>query len=50
MDLAPYGITANAVSPGSTRTKLLDASAAVYDWPVPRRSPNNSPSVVSLNR
>ncbi len=30
MDLAPYGVTANAVSPGSTRSALLDASAAVY--------------------
>ncbi len=30
MDLAPYGVTANAVSPGSTRTAILDASAAVY--------------------
>ncbi len=30
MDLAPYGITVNAVSPGSTRTALLDASARVY--------------------
>jgi SDR family mycofactocin-dependent oxidoreductase len=29
-DLAPHGITANAVSPGSTRTAMLDASAAVY--------------------
>jgi SDR family mycofactocin-dependent oxidoreductase len=31
MDLAPYGVTANAVSPGSTRTAILDASAAIYD-------------------
>lgn len=30
MDLAPYGVTANAVSPGSTRTAILDASAVVY--------------------
>jgi len=30
MDLAEYGITANAVSPGSTRTPILDASARVY--------------------
>ena len=30
MDLAPYGVTVNAVSPGSTRTALLEASAAVY--------------------
>lgn len=30
MDLAEYGVTANVVSPGSTRTAILDASAAVY--------------------
>jgi SDR family mycofactocin-dependent oxidoreductase len=30
MDFAPYGVTANVVSPGSTRTKILDASAAIY--------------------
>lgn len=30
-ELAPEGITVNAVAPGSTRTGLLDASAAVYD-------------------
>ncbi|MCU1363557.1 MAG: hypothetical protein JWM55_1385 [Acidimicrobiaceae bacterium] len=30
MDLAPYGVTANAVSPGSTRTAILEASAKVY--------------------
>jgi SDR family mycofactocin-dependent oxidoreductase len=29
-DLAGTGITANAVCPGSTRTRILDASAAVY--------------------
>ena len=29
-DLAAYGVTANAVSPGSTRTSLLDASATLY--------------------
>jgi len=32
-DLAGTGITANAVCPGSTRTAILDASAAVYDLP-----------------
>jgi SDR family mycofactocin-dependent oxidoreductase len=30
MDLAPYGVTVNAVSPGSTRTAILEASAAIY--------------------
>lgn len=29
-ELGPHGITANAVSPGSTATAMLDASAAVY--------------------
>lgn len=29
-ELAPHGITANAVCPGSTRTAMLDASAEVY--------------------
>jgi SDR family mycofactocin-dependent oxidoreductase len=31
MDLAQYGVTANAVSPGSTRTAILEASAKIYD-------------------
>lgn len=30
MDLAEFGVTANAISPGSTRTALLEASAHVY--------------------
>jgi SDR family mycofactocin-dependent oxidoreductase len=30
-ELGPLGITANAVAPGSTRTAMLEASAAVYD-------------------
>jgi SDR family mycofactocin-dependent oxidoreductase len=30
-DLAATGITANAICPGSTRTAMLDASAAIYD-------------------
>jgi SDR family mycofactocin-dependent oxidoreductase len=34
-DLAGTGITANAVCPGSTRTAILDASAAIYDLPSP---------------
>lgn len=29
-DLAPHGVTANAVLPGSTRTALLDRTARVY--------------------
>ena len=29
-DLAPYGVTANAVLPGSTRTDLLQRTAEVY--------------------
>jgi SDR family mycofactocin-dependent oxidoreductase len=29
-ELGPLGVTANAVAPGSTRTAMLDASAAVY--------------------
>jgi len=32
-DLGPVGITANAVLPGSTRTALLQRSAAVYNLP-----------------
>ncbi|MBW4077077.1 MAG: SDR family oxidoreductase [Acidobacteria bacterium] len=31
MDLAEHGITVNAVSPGSTRTAILQASAQVYE-------------------
>jgi SDR family mycofactocin-dependent oxidoreductase len=30
-DLASSGVTANAICPGSTRTAMLDASAAIYD-------------------
>jgi len=30
MDLAEFGVSANAISPGSTRTALLEASAQVY--------------------
>jgi len=33
MDLADTKVTANAVSPGSTRTAILEASAALYDLP-----------------
>lgn len=31
VELGPLGVTVNAVAPGSTRTAMLDASAAVYD-------------------
>lgn len=31
VELGPEGITANAVCPGSTRTAMIDASAAIYD-------------------
>lgn len=31
VELGPTGITANAVSPGSTRTAMLDESARMYD-------------------
>jgi SDR family mycofactocin-dependent oxidoreductase len=34
-DLAGTGITANAVCPGSTRTAILDESAAIYDLSSP---------------
>jgi len=30
-DLGPEGVTANVVAPGSTRTEMLTASAALYD-------------------
>jgi SDR family mycofactocin-dependent oxidoreductase len=43
MDLAQYGITANCVSPGSTRTKLLDASAAVYELAGPEEFAQQQP-------
>jgi NAD(P)-dependent dehydrogenase (short-subunit alcohol dehydrogenase family) len=32
-DLRGTGVTANAVSPGSTETKILDESARLYDLP-----------------
>ncbi|MGN6331539.1 MAG: SDR family oxidoreductase [Motilibacteraceae bacterium] len=35
IDLAPTGITANAVLPGSTRTRLLARTAQVYDLSSP---------------
>lgn len=36
-DLAPFGVTANAVLPGSTRTALLARTAEVYGLPSPER-------------
>jgi len=36
-DLAGTGVTANVVSPGSTRTSMLDASADVYGFDDPER-------------
>lgn len=33
VELADHGITANAVSPGSTETAMLDATADLYDLP-----------------
>lgn len=30
IELGPHGVTANAVTPGSTETAMLDASAAIY--------------------
>jgi SDR family mycofactocin-dependent oxidoreductase len=35
VELGPEGITANAVCPGSTRTAMIDASAAIYDLASP---------------
>lgn len=34
-ELGPHGVTANVVSPGSTATAMLDASAAVYGLATP---------------
>jgi SDR family mycofactocin-dependent oxidoreductase len=36
-ELGVHGITANAVAPGSTRTAMLDASAAVYGLEDPQK-------------
>ena len=43
MDLAPYGVTANTVSPGSTRTALLAASALVYGLASPEEFAQHQP-------
>lgn len=36
-ELGPYGVTANAVAPGSTATSMLDASAGLYGLEDPAR-------------
>jgi NAD(P)-dependent dehydrogenase (short-subunit alcohol dehydrogenase family) len=36
VELAPLGVTVNAVSPGSTDTDILRATAAVYDLGDPK--------------
>ena len=41
-DLAGTGVTANAICPGSTRTPILDASAAVYGLSSPEEFATNS--------
>jgi len=43
MDLAEHGITANAVSPGSTATSILDASAALYGLSGPEEFASQQP-------
>ena len=43
MDLAPHGVTVNAVSPGSTRTAILDASATVYGLASPEEFAQHQP-------
>jgi SDR family mycofactocin-dependent oxidoreductase len=42
-DLASSGITANAVCPGSTRTAMLDASAAIYGLDTPEALAEHQP-------
>lgn len=42
-DLATSGITANAVCPGSTRTAMLDASAAIYGLEGPEAFAQHQP-------
>jgi SDR family mycofactocin-dependent oxidoreductase len=42
-DLAATGITANAVCPGSTRTAMLDASAAIYGLDRPEEFAQHQP-------
>jgi SDR family mycofactocin-dependent oxidoreductase len=42
-DLADSGVTVNAVCPGSTRTAMLDASAALYDLDSPGEFAEHQP-------
>ena len=44
VDLADSGVTANAVSPGSTAGAMLDESARLYGLDDPGTSPRNIPS------
>ena len=43
VELGGTGVTANAVSPGSTRTAILDETARLYGLDRPRRSPHQQP-------
>ena len=43
VDLAGTGVTANVVAPGSTRTAILEASAAAYDTPLESFSGHQRP-------
>ncbi len=44
VELGPTGVTANAVSPGSTDTAILAASAALYDLASPEMFARNQPN------
>ena len=43
VELGPTGVTANAVSPGSTATAMLDASARLYGLAGPTDFPGTQP-------
>lgn len=43
IDLAGTGVTANAIAPGSTRTAILEASAAAYDTDIDEFSGHQRP-------
>ena len=49
-ELGPTVVTANAVSPGSTDTAMLDESARLYGLAESRRSLSNSRCADSSNR